>query len=242
MPARTDGRRPDQMRPVRITPDYLPTAEGSALIEVGRTRVLCTASLEAGVPPFLRGSGKGWVTAEYGMLPRSTLMRTPREVTKGRLGGRTHEIQRLIGRALRAVTDLDALAERSIIVDCDAIEADGGTRTAAITGAWVAMSLAFNRLIKAGDLKKSPLKDHLAAVSAGIVDGAVVLDLNYEEDSRAEVDMNLVLTGSGEFVELQATAEHRPFGDAQLQQLLDMGRRAVRDLVEMQKSIAPLKA
>ncbi len=230
------------MRPVRITPDFLPTAEGSALIEVGRTRVLCTASLEAGVPPFLRGTGKGWVTAEYGMLPRSTLMRTPREVTKGRLGGRTHEIQRLIGRALRAVTDLDMLAERSIIVDCDAIEADGGTRTASITGAWVAMSLAFNRLVQQGDLKKSPLQNYLAAVSGGIVDGAVVLDLNYEEDSRAEVDMNLVLTGSGEFVELQATAEHRAFGGEQLQQLLDMGRRAVVELVEMQKSVAPLKA
>ncbi len=228
------------MRPVRIVPDFVPTAEGSVLIEVGSTRVICTASIEAGVPTFLRGSGKGWVTGEYGMLPRSTQSRTRRESSRGRISGRTHEIQRLIGRSLRAVTELGALPDRTVIVDCDAIQADGGTRTASITGAFVALSLAFNRLVKQGGLKSSPLKDYLAATSVGIVDGLAMLDLNYEEDSRAEVDMNLVLTGAGRFVELQASAEQRAFDDAQLQQLLALGRRGVESLIELEKAVAPL--
>ncbi len=239
---RTDGRQPDQMRLVRITPNFISTAEGSVLIEVGGTRVICTASLEAGVPQFLRGSGKGWVTSEYGMLPRSTQIRTPRESSRGRLSGRTHEIQRLIGRSLRAVTDLDSFGDRTVWVDCDVIQADGGTRTASITGAFVAMALAFDRLVQQGDLKSSPLKDYVAATSVGIVDSTLLLDLIYEEDSRAEVDMNLVLTGSGRFIEVQATAEHRPFDDAQLQQLLALGRRGVESLIELQKAVAPLRS
>ena len=228
------------MRPVRIVPDFVPTAEGSALIEVGSTRVICTATLDAGVPGFLRGSGKGWVTGEYGMLPRSTQIRTPRESTRGRISGRTHEIQRLIGLSLRAVTDLGSFGERTVFLDCDTIQADGGTRTAAITGAFVAMALAFHRLVKQGDMKKSPLKDYLAATSVDIVDGTVMLDLNYQEDSRAQADMNLVLTGGGRFVELQVAAEHGAFDDAQLQQMLELGRRGVASLIELQKAVAPL--
>ncbi len=191
---RSDGRPPDQMRPVRITPHYLATAEGSALIEVGNTRVLCAASVEETVPPFLRNSGKGWVTAEYAMLPRATATRTPREVTKGRASGRTHEIQRLIGRSLRAVIDTAALGERSVIIDCDVIQADGGTRTASITGAFVAMSLALRKLSNFKAVKRVPIRDYVAATSIGMVKGIPMLDLCYEEDSQAEVDMNLVLT------------------------------------------------
>lgn len=239
---RLDGRQHDQMRPVRIVPDFVSVADGSVLIEVGSTRVICTATLEAGVPNFLRGTGKGWVTCEYGMLPRSTIVRTPRESARGRVSGRTHEIQRLIGRALRAVTDLNALPDRTVIVDCDAIQADGGTRTASITGAFVALSLAFGRLMKQGDFKTSPLKSYLAATSVGIVDGAVLLDLNYEEDARAEVDMNVVLTGAGEFVEVQASAEHRTFRDEQFRALLELGCKGVASLIEMQKSIAPISS
>jgi len=223
------------MRPVTIETGYLQTAEGSALISVGNTRVLCAASVEDGVPQFLRGTGKGWVTAEYAMLPRATLKRTPREVSKGRPSGRTHEIQRLIGRSLRAVVDLDALGERSVFVDCDVLQADGGTRTASITGAYVALAAALVQLIKFGALKKSPLLDAVAATSVGIVGGEPLLDLDYEEDSRADVDMNIVMTGSGKFVEVQATAEHRPFDDAQLSGLIDFGRGGIRQLIDRQK-------
>ena len=223
------------MRPVEIQTGYLKTAEGSALISVGNTRVLCAASIEEGVPQFLRGTGKGWVTAEYAMLPRATLKRTPREVSKGRPSGRTHEIQRLIGRCLRAVVDLDSLGERSVLVDCDVIQADGGTRTASITGAYVALVVALAQLVKFGALKKLPLLDGVAAISVGIVGGEPMLDLDYEEDSRADVDMNIVMTGANRFVELQATAEHRPFDDVQLSRMIELGRQGVSQLIEIQK-------
>ncbi|HET9741225.1 MAG TPA: ribonuclease PH [Terriglobales bacterium] len=236
MLCRSDNRTPEQMRPVRITPDYIAMAEGSALIEVGHTRVICTASIEETVPGFLRNSGKGWITSEYGMLPRSTLTRTPRESAKGRIGGRTHEIQRLIGRSLRAIADLSALGERTIFIDCDVIQADGGTRTASITGAYVALALAVRRLQAAGTLKKSPLRDSVAATSVGIVDGAVLLDVAYEEDSRADVDMNLVMTGAGRFVEVQATAEHMAFDDGQFAELLRIAKHGITDLMGMQKA------
>ena len=232
---RTDQRLPGQMRPVKVTTDYLLTAEGSALIEVGNTRVLCTASIEDTVPPFLRGTGKGWVTAEYSMLPRATATRTPREVSKGRASGRTMEIQRLIGRSLRTIVDLDALGERSIILDCDVLQADGGTRTAAITGAYIALSSAVRQLVAYGTLKKSPIRDYVAATSVGIVNGAPVLDLNYQEDSQAEVDMNVVMTGAGRFVEVQATAEKTAFDDAQLAELLGLARQGIEQLVAIQK-------
>src|SRR5438045_3967750 len=202
---RSDNRTSEQMRPVKITPDYIAMAEGSALIEVGHTRVICTASIEETVPGFLRNSGKGWITSEYAMLPRATLTRTPRESSKGHVGGRTHEIQRLIGRSLRAVADLSRLGERTIYIDCDVIQADGGTRTASITGASVALALALRRLPGGGTLKTSPLRDFVAATSIGVVDGEILLDLNYEEDSRAEVDMNLVMTGGKKIVEVQGT-------------------------------------
>ncbi|MBI1895540.1 MAG: ribonuclease PH [Acidobacteria bacterium] len=234
---RSDQREPQQMRPVRILKDYLLTAEGSALIEVGNTRVLCAATIEETVPGFLRSSGKGWVTAEYAMLPRSTVTRTPREVTKGRASGRTLEIQRLVGRSLRTVTSLDALGERTVIVDCDVIQADGGTRTAAITGAYVALVLALRKLVQFGTLKKLPIKDHVAATSVGIVGGTPVLDLSYDEDSQAEVDMNVVLTGAGQFVELQATGERAAFSDEQLEALIRLGRGGVSELIAIQKSV-----
>ena len=234
---RNDSRTPEQMRPVKILPDFISTAEGSALIEVGNTRVICTASVEETVPSFLRNTGKGWITSEYGMLPRSTLTRTAREVSKGRASGRTHEIQRLIGRSLRAVTDLKTLGERTIWIDCDVIQADGGTRTASITGAFVALGLAVERLIEAGTLPSSPLRDFVAAISVGIVDGAILLDLAYEEDSRAEVDMNFVMTGSGKMVEVQATAEAKAFTDDQLHEMLALSKRGVLDLIARQKAI-----
>ena len=232
---RVDGREPGQMRPVRITPDYLLTAEGSVLIEIGNTRVLCAASVEDSVPGFLRGSGKGWVTAEYSMLPRATASRTPREVSKGRASGRTMEIQRLIGRSLRSVVNLEALGERSVILDCDVLQADGGTRTAAITGAYLAMSSALGQLLKFGALKKSPILDRVAATSVGVIGGVPMLDLCYQEDSQAEVDMNIVMTGSGQFVELQATGEKTSFDDEQLAALLTLGRRGIAGLIEVQK-------
>jgi len=232
---RIDERQPDQMRPVNIVTGYLMTAEGSALIEVGNTRVLCTASIEETLPAFLRGSGKGWVTAEYAMLPRATATRTAREVSKGRPSGRTLEIQRLIGRSLRAVVDTSTLGERSVILDCDVLQADGGTRTAAITGAFVALASALDQLRKFGVLKQSPLRDCVAATSVGLVGNEMMLDLCYEEDSRAEVDMNIVMTGSGRFVELQATAEKTPFDDGQLAKLLELGRKGVRELIDLQK-------
>ena len=232
---RIDNRRPDQMRPVRISTNYLLTAEGSALIEVGNTRVLCAASVEESVPQFVRGSGRGWVTAEYAMLPRATATRTAREVTKGHPSGRTQEIQRLIGRSLRSVVDMAALGERTVIVHCDVLQADGGTRTASVTGAYVALVLALRQLVQFGTLKKLPVTDHVAATSVGIVAGVPVLDLCYDEDSTAEVDMNVVMTGSGRFVELQATAEKTAFDDAQLAALLDLGRRGVGELITLQK-------
>jgi len=233
---RIDQRNPSQMRPVKVTADYLLTAEGSVLIEVGNTRVLCAASVEETVPTFLRGSGKGWVTAEYSMLPRATSTRTAREVSKGRASGRTMEIQRLIGRSLRSVIDMDALGERSVILDCDVLQADGGTRTAAITGAYIALSAALRQLVKFGALKKSPIRDYVAATSVGIVGGTPMLDLCYQEDSQAEVDMNVVMTGAGKFVEVQATAEKTAFDDAQLAQLLALARQGIGELVAIQKS------
>jgi ribonuclease PH len=223
------------MRPVRITTKYLVTAEGSALIEVGNTRVLCAASIEETVPQFLRGTGRGWVTAEYAMLPRATATRTPREVTKGYPSGRTQEIQRLIGRSLRSVVDMSALGDRTIIVDCDVLQADGGTRTAAITGAFVALVLALKQLIQFGALKTLPILDHVAATSVGIVGGVPMLDLCYDEDSKADVDMNIVMTGSGRFVEMQATAEKTPFDDQQMASLIDLARLGVLELVAIQK-------
>jgi len=234
---RSDNRTPDQMRPVNIVPDYISTAEGSVLIEVGNTRVICTASVEESVPTFLRNTGKGWVTAEYGMLPRSTLTRSPRESARGRIGGRTHEIQRLIGRSLRAVTDLQRLGERSIFLDCDVIQADGGTRTASITGAFVALGLALEKLVEAGTLTSVPVKDLVAAVSVGIVDGEPLLDLCYEEDSRADVDMNFVMTAGNKFVEVQATAEHQVFDDKQLENMITLARHGLRSLLAKQQSV-----
>jgi ribonuclease PH len=232
---RIDGRRTDELRPTKIIPDYLVTAEGSVLIEAGNTRVLCAATIEDSVPSFLRGTNKGWVTAEYAMLPRATVTRTPREVTKGRASGRTLEIQRLIGRSLRAVVDLSTLGERSVIVDCDVLQADGGTRTAAITGAYVAMAAALETLVKFKVVGKNPLKDSVAAISVGIVAGTAMLDLSYQEDSRADVDMNVVMTGAGKFVEIQSTAEHTPFDDSELERLLDLARTGIVDLRAIQQ-------
>ena len=213
------------------------TAEGSVLIESGNTRVLCAATVEDTVPGFLRGTGKGWVTAEYAMLPRATITRTAREVSKGRPSGRTHEIQRLIGRSLRSVVDLAALGERSVIVDCDVLQADGGTRTAAITGAYVALAIALGTLVKFKVVSKSPMLDSVAATSVGIINGAPMLDLCYEEDSRADVDMNVILTGSGKFVELQATAERTPFEDSQLSELIRLARKGIAELHQLQRQV-----
>jgi len=238
---RSDGRSSDQMRPAKITPDFISQAEGSVLIELGKTRVICTATVEDGVPTFLKGSGKGWVTGEYGMLPRATEERTPREATRGKQSGRTLEIQRLIGRSLRAVTDQEALGEKTVWIDCDVIEADGGTRTASITGAFVALALAMERLVAAGMLKTSPLIDTVAATSVGIVDDVSMLDLAYEEDARAEVDMNVVMTGSGDFVEIQATAEGRPFTGGEMQDLLALAAAGIRRLSEEQRSVLPAR-
>ncbi|HUK88253.1 MAG TPA: ribonuclease PH [Terriglobales bacterium] len=234
---RSDNRSPEQMRPVNIVPGYISTAEGSALIEVGNTRVICTASVEETVPAFLRNSGKGWITGEYGMLPRSTLTRTPRDSVKGRPSGRAHEIQRLIGRALRAVTDLARLGERTIWIDCDVIQADGGTRTASITGAFVALGLALEKLVEAGTLTSAPVRDYVAATSVGVVDGEVMLDLCYEEDARAEVDLNFVMTGGKKIVEVQATAEQRPFDEAQLRKMMDLAKKGIESLVAKQQAL-----
>jgi len=234
---RSDNRNPDQMRPVNIVRDFITTAEGAVLIEVGNTRVICTASIEETVPTFMRNSGKGWITSEYGMLPRSTLTRGVRDATKGRQSGRTHEIQRLIGRSLRAVTDLERLGERTIWIDCDVIQADGGTRTASITGAFVALGLALEKLVEAGTLTSVPLRDFVAAVSVGVVDGEVLLDLNYEEDSRADVDMNFVMTAGHKMVEVQATAEHQVFDEPQLSKMLGLARQGVQSLIAKQQAI-----
>ncbi len=229
---RADGRAANELRPVKMTPDFIPSAEGSVLIEAGRTRVIVTATVNDGVPSFLKGTGKGWVTGEYGMLPRATEERTPRESTRGRQSGRTLEIQRMIGRTLRAATDLKALGERTVWVDCDVIEADGGTRTASVTGAFVALALALERMVAAGMLRSVPLLDSVAATSVGIVDDQPLLDLAYEEDSRAQVDMNVVMTGDGRFVEVQASAEGRPYTNEELQTLLDLASGGIRQLVQ----------
>jgi ribonuclease PH len=240
MPARTDGRDPDQLRPLAFEPGYLPFADGSVLISLGGTRVICAATIEDRVPPWMRGRGTGWVTAEYAMLPQATPERNQREATKGRLGGRTHEIQRLIGRALRSVVDMEKLGERSVLVDCDVIGADGGTRTASITGAWVALSLALRKHFDPEKQAKWPLVGQIAAVSVGIVGGTPVLDLPYEEDSRAEVDMNVAMTDTGGFVEVQGTAEREPFTRAQLDGLLGLAEGGIRRLFTAQSEVLGL--
>jgi ribonuclease PH len=232
---RTDNRATDELRPVRITPGFLANAEGSALIEMGNTRVICAASVEDRLPPHLRGQRtEGWVTAEYAMLPRSTHTRTAREVGRGP-SGRTHEIQRLIGRSLRAISNRSVLGERTITLDCDVLQADGGTRTAAITGAYVAFSIACKRLLEERKIKKSPIISEVAAISVGIVDGTPLLDLKYDEDSRAEVDMNIVCTGDGRFIEVQGTAEGSPFTREQMDNLLELGRKGIEQLVRLQR-------
>ncbi len=227
---------PTPCAPPASPPNFVRTAEGSALIEVGNTRVLCNATIEQGVPGWLRNSGRGWVTAEYGMLPRATLTRTARESERGKVGGRTHEIQRLIGRSLRSIVDMKALGERTIILDCDVLQADGGTRTAAITGAAVALAVALNKLVAAGTLKTSPLRQMIAATSVGIVDGHLLLDLAYEEDSRATVDMNVVMLASGGFVETQATAEKESYSRAELNGLLDLAETGIQRLFDLQQA------
>ena len=234
---RADSRLAEQLRPTRINPNYLIHAEGSVLIEAGRTKVICAASVEDRVPPFRRNSGKGWVTAEYGMLPRATTTRSQRESTAGKVGGRTQEIQRLIGRSLRSVTKLNDLGERTIWIDCDVIQADGGTRTASITGGFVALVLALQRMRELALLKDIPILDYVAATSVGIVDGTALLDLAYDEDSRAEVDMNFVKTGDGRFIELQGTAEGLPFDRRALDALMGLADEGIRSLIDKQKSI-----
>ena len=239
---RRDGRAPDQLRRVLIESGFVRSADGSALMTMGGTRVICTASLVTGVPPWREASGGGWLTAEYGMLPASTGSRKPRDVTRGRPDGRTVEIQRLIGRSLRAVVDIDAMGSRTLYVDCDVLEADGGTRCAAITGAYVAASLAFGRLVERGDLEQAPLSDSVAAVSCGLVGETAMLDLDYGEDSTAEVDMNVVMTGAGELVEVQATAEGVPFSRASLDELLGLAAKGIGELREAQQAAVALPA
>ena len=234
---RADGRLDEQLRPTRITPNYLVHAEGSVLVEAGKTKVICTASVEDRVPPFRRNSGKGWVTAEYGMLPRATSTRTQREASQGRVGGRTQEIQRLIGRSLRAVTKMEELGERTITLDCDVIQADGGTRTASITGAFVALALAVNRMREQDLVRTMPIVDYVAATSVGIVEGMPMLDLAYVEDSKADVDMNIIKTGAGLYIELQGTAEAMPFGREALNRLLDLGDTGIRQLIALQRGL-----
>jgi ribonuclease PH len=234
---RSDGRSPAQLRPTTITPGFLSHAEGSVLMEVGRTRVVCTASIEDRVPPFLRNTGKGWVTAEYGMLPRATNTRTQRESSAGKVGGRTQEIQRLIGRSLRSITKLTEMGERTIWIDCDVIQADGGTRTASITGGFVALVLALQRMRELALIKTIPIVDYVAATSVGIVDGTALLDLAYDEDSKAEVDMNMVKTGDGRFIELQGTAEGLPFDRRALDALMGLADEGIKELIEKQRAI-----
>ena len=233
---RADGRADNELRPVRMTRKFMPNAEGSVLIEVGNTRVICTASIEDKVPQFLKDSGRGWITAEYSMLPRATNTRTTRESSIGKVGGRTHEIQRLIGRSLRSVADLAALGERTVWIDCDVIQADGGTRTASITGAYIALIEALRHAVSLGMLQSVPVRDHVAAVSVGVVGGQPMLDLSYEEDSRADVDMNLVLTGTGRIIEVQGTAEGPPFSRETMDMLMSLGFAGVAELVEKQKA------
>ena len=232
---RIDGRSAKQIRPLKITPNYLKAPEGSALIELGDTKVICTASVEEKVPPFLRGLGQGWVTAEYALLPRATDVRTQRD--RGKISGRSLEIQRLIGRSLRSVVDLNALGERTIWMDCDVIQADGGTRTASISGAFVALYLALSKLVAAGTLEELPISDYLAAISVGIVENELLLDLSYEEDSKAQVDMNIVMTGSGQLVEVQGTAEGAPFSRQTMNEMLDLAAMGISEIVEAQKSL-----
>lgn len=233
--ARFDGRQNDALRTVKMTKDYIMHPQGSVLIEMGHTKVICTAMIEEKVPPFLKGSGTGWITAEYGMLPGSTQTRKIRDAAKGKIDGRSMEIQRLIGRALRSVVDLEKLGERTIWIDCDVIQADGGTRTAAITGSFVALMSAFQKLIDQGSLEAAPITDYVAAVSVGVHNNEVILDLCYEEDSKAEVDMNLVMTGSGKFIEIQGTGEERPFDQDELTQMLAVGNKGIRELMAIQK-------
>jgi ribonuclease PH len=234
---RNDGRKANQLRPLSITPSYIKTADGSVLIEMGDTKVICTAKLEERVPPFLRNSGKGWITAEYGMLPGSSQVRVGRESSRGKIGGRTHEIQRLIGRSLRAIADLKSLGERTVWIDCDVIQADGGTRTASITGAYVALVEAARRWRQRGVINVDPVKDSVAAVSIGMVDGKILLDLCYEEDSRAEVDMNYVMTGSGKFIEVQGTAESAPFTKRQMERMAEIAQQGIKELLKAQKKV-----
>jgi len=233
---RPDGRKNDELRKIRIARNFVTAAEGSVLIEFGNTRVICTASIEERVPQFLKDQRRGWITAEYSMLPRSTPTRTMREAVSGRVGGRTHEIQRLIGRSLRSVVDMAALGERTLWIDCDVIQADGGTRTAAITGAFIALSDALSFALSQGVIERNPVKDYLAAVSVGIVQGEPRLDLSYAEDSTAEVDMNVVMTGSGKFVEVQGTAEQNPFGREELSGLISLAEKGIKELVSFQKA------
>jgi len=234
---RPDRRSPTELRPVEIVPQFISSAEGSALIRLGETQVICTASVEDGVPPFQKGTGRGWITSEYAMIPRATEERTPREVSRGRPGGRTMEIQRLIGRSLRAVTDMEALGERTIWIDCDVIRADGGTRTASITGSLVALGMAFQKLMGLKLLRRNPMRDYVAAVSVGFVGGETLLDLAYAEDSNADVDMNVVMTGSGQLVEVQATAEGKPFSMGELARLIEVARPGIQQLLDLQRSI-----
>jgi ribonuclease PH len=234
---RTDGRKLAQLRPIKITPSYIKTADGSVLIEMGDTKVICTAKLEERVPPFLRNSGKGWITAEYGMLPGSSATRIGRESSRGKVGGRTHEIQRLIGRSLRAIADLRSLDERTIWIDCDVIQADGGTRTASITGAYVALTEAVRSWLGSGVISIDPIKDAVAAVSIGIVKGRILLDLCYEEDSKADVDMNFVMTGAGKFIEVQGTAEASPFTRRQMERMAEIAQTGIKELLKTQKNV-----
>ena len=235
--SRIDGRKQNQLRTLNITPSYIKTADGSVLIEMGDTKVICTAKLEERVPPFLRNSGKGWITAEYGMLPGSSQQRIGRESSRGKVGGRTHEIQRLIGRSLRAIADLKILGERTIWIDCDVIQADGGTRTASITGAYVAVAEAVRSWLDKGKLLQTPIKDAVAAVSIGIVEGRILLDLCYLEDSVADVDMNFVMTGSGKFIEVQGTAESAPFTRKQMERMAEIAQDGIKELLKAQKQV-----
>jgi len=232
---RQDGRKSNELRKLKITKNYIKYAEGSCLVEIGNTKIITTASVEDGVPPFLRGKNRGWITAEYGMIPRSCKTRVQREASKGKLGGRTHEIQRLIGRSMRTVVNLDVIGERTIWIDCDVIQADGGTRCASITGSFVSLALALASLRKDGIIKEMPLSDYVAAVSVGIVDGKAVLDLDYDEDSTAEVDMNIIMTGAGRYIEIQGTAEREPFSREDMNGLLSLAKEGIEDLIKAQK-------
>lgn len=239
---RIDGRKFDQLRPIKVTPDYIIHPKGSVLMETGNTKVICTATVEEKVPPFMKGSGEGWVTAEYSMLPGSTGTRKIRNSSKGKIDGRSQEIQRLIGRSLRSVVDLPKLGERTIWLDCDVIQADGGTRTASITGAFIALSIAVKKLMEEGLLKENPIKYHLAATSVGIFEDQVVLDLNYHEDSSAKVDMNIIMTDKGEFVELQGTGEDCPFTREELMKMMEYGEKGIKELIEVQKSVVDINS